>query len=830
MRTHSDTTNFPTIRMGLRAPRVAIAFRGDSAWHYWCRLAIHAATSVWGGSGFILIPYTDDGDVDPTLLQAASAYDPDYVTLLQINISQFEQAYPGILTFTSDVGEAVTADRRKTIIESCGDSPINDTAGHKARQKIVAACNPYRRRLTPSGDLDEQVTLFNPLSPGDERAFTLVSDIPEVATGSRLSCPEDWSGPIGVAVAARCGVAKVPRLGDKPELDDEKRHHLLRWLFGTEGSGRPAWQMVLHENAAVSVDEAALPTAFDATTHGLVTLQRQGPWRSPRIALAIGDAAEDFALAFAWDRIYGRGIWLPSEISPIGDSEDSAATTSALRLLVSQRSHRDGGFSLVSTSIPRESLESVACELRMSDLIFLHEEDRERNEREKNERVAIGGIDFGASGVRQLAVDEDWDQRHAVPVVENQEGTRTMMTPPPAPDVTHPDLARCRSLRWHVDIEFIPSRSPRGRGFDGHSFIAPDENAYMTWVRSARDGISFESHRWDFIGPGDSRLSQLARPRLRDLSLFEWASALTEQKGNSIQLSDAGLRVSILSRLWGSRDDMIDAIAGDMLPILRSFIPEKKRTRDAYPNGEGVVLSTGGPEGYLTLEGMVYQGGPKSNVEWTRNKVDDLLARTAMYRGLVLNCAICNRLSFIVIDLVSQANQCPRCGSVNQLRQELWRLPFGEPRWHYDLHPVVRELIRSDGEMPLLLARYLRSKSRRYTDTPEFEVCTPGRGRVAEADLLALSDEKLIVAEAKKISYLGKGRREIEDAARKRIFLADALGADELVFATSKDKWDNASLRAVTEVHANHSWQAGAPKVRVITGLGRSSVMDHVLT
>jgi hypothetical protein len=67
-------------QVGLSAPRVAVIFKGDGAWHYWARLAIHAASRLWGGRGFLLVPHVD-GAVVPAMLHAARAYDPDYVVL-----------------------------------------------------------------------------------------------------------------------------------------------------------------------------------------------------------------------------------------------------------------------------------------------------------------------------------------------------------------------------------------------------------------------------------------------------------------------------------------------------------------------------------------------------------------------------------------------------------------------------------------------------------------------------------------------------------------------------------------------------------------------------
>jgi hypothetical protein len=75
-------------RTTLRPARVAIVFDGGDDWHYWARLSIYAASRVWSGAGFILIPHRE-GEVGPLLLQAVRAYDPDYVVLLRVTLNQF---------------------------------------------------------------------------------------------------------------------------------------------------------------------------------------------------------------------------------------------------------------------------------------------------------------------------------------------------------------------------------------------------------------------------------------------------------------------------------------------------------------------------------------------------------------------------------------------------------------------------------------------------------------------------------------------------------------------------------------------------------------------
>lgn len=52
--------------MMLRPARVAVVFDGRDDWHYWARLALYAASQVWGGAGFILVPHRDS-EIAPSL-------------------------------------------------------------------------------------------------------------------------------------------------------------------------------------------------------------------------------------------------------------------------------------------------------------------------------------------------------------------------------------------------------------------------------------------------------------------------------------------------------------------------------------------------------------------------------------------------------------------------------------------------------------------------------------------------------------------------------------------------------------------------------------------
>ncbi len=801
--------------MALRPARVAVVFDGGDDWHYWARLAIYAACQVWGGAGFILIPHRG-GEVAPSLLRAASAYDPDHVVLLRMTVRHFELARPGEQPLLLN-GQPVTGAAREELVEQAGAAVIDDASGETARQAVAAVCSPYRQQ-TQSGQWTGELTALNADRTGGE--LTPISGLEGVPGGSRLAAPADWGGPLGVAVAARCGALVEPVPAGPPKMDDEERLDLVRWLLSGGERGTPPYSAIWHPTAAVSVLPLGLETAFDWGRQGLTVTQRGFAPRSPAVLVA-GDEAADFALALAWDRLYGRSLWLPSGWQPILDV--STCEMTAIRLELGDfgfdASNPEGRVQLATTSLDPEVMTRLAETLNSP---LIHSVDQAA----EPPRFAVEEPRFDREEVRLLAVAGQFDHQFTVPVRKDGGGV-VMMTPSPAPAIEDPDMARSAGLRWHVDLELLGSAMPRGRGLDGQSLFAPGENIHLTKVRSSRDGITYDAARLNFVPTGTAPLSRLARPRLRELGLTEWARLLAGQSGLSFGLSSAGRRAEMLRQLWDGRDSFAGSMTGRLLPVLRAFQPSHAQSSDAYPGGEGVVLLNGIREGYLTFAGMLKFAGESITPDDLRDDIDGLAARTVVRRGLVLGCGTCGRPSFIAIGNLAQVNQCPRCGTANELARVQWRDPVEEPSWYYDLHPVARELLANHGEVPLLLSRHLRSGSRHYDDVPELELRDTSGNPAAEADLIAVSDDEVIVAEAKSNDALGGNAKEVRRAAAKRVKLADVLRADQIILATTRPEWSASSITEICSAVTGHTWPARLrPSVRLITGLGGDQVKD----
>ena len=80
----SDSVSHLIASMGLRAPRVALIVPGWNDWKLMVRMGIRAATTMWGGAGWVVVP-VPSGDVHPAVVAAVRAYDPDSIVVPQGN-------------------------------------------------------------------------------------------------------------------------------------------------------------------------------------------------------------------------------------------------------------------------------------------------------------------------------------------------------------------------------------------------------------------------------------------------------------------------------------------------------------------------------------------------------------------------------------------------------------------------------------------------------------------------------------------------------------------------------------------------------------------------
>ena len=827
------------VRLGLRAPRVAVVFNGAAAhWHFFARLALWQSTHMWGGSGFILVPHVG-GVVSPAMLRASVAYDPDYVVVSPITMGDLEAAEPGWAARTITDFDKVPADQVEAFMARLAITDAVDDDTLHARAQVARACSPHRRRLEPD---DVAAAAAGFVQRWDEDLQSLQVESAHIQTTHTitpvsvlagtwpicLAAPPDLDGPLGAAVTGKIGAIERPAFeGTEPSARDVAS--MIRWFVDRRAFVEELPASFVHQpgQTTVSVRPEDLDWAWSARSVGLMQIA-EGPL-PPAVTLVVGETADDFALALALERVQGVGIWIHPDWDPTGATSKAEAARAGLEWLRNARTSSRTPLTVTSVSLPADAL------IEQRDYV---------DSLRARPRSGIAGARTRTQAIAPLSTDIDWDGprkqhvgiegRYDIPTfmpMLSDGDTRTFATELAAIVPNDPELATNHSVTWQVDVRLVGSKMPTGRGLDGHQLVVPGADEYETWVRPSRAGISFHSVRYSGTFAAETKEQTLARPELRVLGLTGWVEAMARQADLEAGLSDLGRRADILARLWGSRDSLAAGLAGPLWPALDAFMRKpkgKQRNSDVYPAGEGVFITGFG--GYLTFEGIANAVGTELDLDSLRDTLDELLRKTILRRGLVLSCADCRHLAFFSVDELAQSNTCGRCNAAIDLNRGSWSSkPATEPRWFYDLHGVGRNLLDDNGHAPLWLDHMLARDARQYASIAETNLYKPGtRKSLGETDLVAIADGTLVTAEVKTSNFIGKANAR-QDAARKRVLWADVIRADAIVLATTHERWAPSSVAAMRKAMREHAWTPGhEPQLRLVTGLGMPSARSEV--
>ena len=558
--------------------------------------------------------------------------------------------------------------------------------------------------------------------------------------------------------------------------------------------------------------DAGRITSWSLTRAGLVQIGKVGPPARP--VAVIGSTAEDFALAVALDRMYGATIWVPAEWAQ--DADVRWALQHGYGDLI--EAARPSGHPPIVTSISlSEEQLNAAVQACWPEPIQAWDGSGNTLSLDGDPPEVVPAEQLDLQAPTHLAcAPGDYDLSFTSPTRADGRGGFEFLLPIPPHTPSNEELRGPQRPFWEVDVEVYPPVMPAGRNLGARAILA-DGDAYLSTVlRSGRDGISFNPMSMLFV-QGNATLEQsIAKPRLRVLGLRGWIEAMAaqDQPDTGVQLSQAGRRAMILTRLWGSRS----AVARDLLVLndfLREFKPSGSSDTEAYGKGDGVRLTPA--EGYLTLA-AAFRTLPGMEAGEIRDRLNQLLRINVLQRGLVVPCSECERRAFYRIELLGEINVCPRCGASAYITAA-WRSERREPEWFYDLHGAVRELLEQNGDVPFLAGRALAADARSFEDIAELDFCRPDEDP-DEIDVAALVDGRLVIGEAKCVATLGT-RKEASQATAKLLRVSDLLGADEILLATTAPgPWKKGQTEQLLKATAGHSWRFGKiPQVRVVTDL-----------
>jgi hypothetical protein len=530
-------------------------------------------------------------------------------------------------------------------------------------------------------------------------------------------------------------------------------------------------------------------------------------------AIVIGNEATDFSLAMIYDRVLGYGLWLnPSMLDDAALCERTMRP--ALERMLRPSRGRTEKLQVTSVSLDDEAISRAAARLMdgpaCPGLLVGGVEYRSS----RQESISVGQARL-RHGRRLVALRDPLGFIAAVPVTREDDATVTLEAPMPSvlPAEILPLRDQLSVPYWLVDVTIRRGTMPEGRGLRPRwLYHDAGPGAFSARVRASRDGLTYAAQVQGFILAGSNVESRIARPRLRQLGMRSWVSAMAEDHGVSARLSNPGTQAHLVAKRLGGRAELLNLISSANLALLRRFAPVSARTRsdNAFPEQDGVVLASDPFPTRAALEQLI--GGDTTAVG---TFIDHLTAARLLRRGLVLGCAECQRPSFVGIDEVRQTFRCQRCASTNELTSHRWRDETHDPHWYYDLHPSFRELIGAGGDLVVLAAAHLRKQARSYHDVAEMEFLQSSQ-RVAEIDVIALADDELLLVEVKASGTFGTGAERSRELGKK-LLIAEMLRVEAIVLATSQSAWSETD---VTELRLRaQDLTSCRPEIRTIASL-----------
>ncbi|MBT1186059.1 hypothetical protein HET69_19135 [Streptomyces sp. CJ_13] len=762
--------SFVPLSVSARPPRLVVVVPHDDDWVRWVALGLARVSQVWGGSGSVVVPASAVGHAG--VERALAQFGPDHVVAYHPSWGSVDRLFPGMADRLIASQQIEDGAAREAATQM-----LRDTAwSHAIVGQAEEAAEDLRSRLAVNRreDLVQLTHLSDACSPSDLTELVDVARVPLygvsrglVTTTEALSCAMD------IGVQEQLGTAEV----DAPD-----------WQAATVHQAEP--------EAVAEARLAAGPDALAVRSHEAalcISVQRGIPNRDT--VLVFGGRPEDYALAEALRQTHSRVSWVPWNEPSRNEgwlyvrshTQDRIMATSASLTLDELRERAEASWRLRIPSVNPDR--DVAPEV-----------------------AASAEVDFLC---RQMVVLRDaWEQPRSLPVLVGEEGTlaAALSLPAEVPAGLDPDRHR-----WQVTLTTKTHPVPPLHALTSSAVVAADQSPWETFVRPADGGITYWSHRFDFVSAGASLAGRLAAPRLSWPAIGKVLHHAAAAQGTAIRPSAAGKRAAIAERLLGSRIELEQLASSAGWPVLRAFT--SKKTDWELPPGSAWKLKSGL---VLSWDAVAAYKQKDWDEHARRAELDRWASQGVVRRGLVLGCCHCPIYEFYPLAEITQAYSCRRCGGENNLVQGRWKSPLSEPSWYYELHPAVRELVDNDGDVPLLATQFLRTQhwARPVLVCEEFEVLRNGNPFV-EIDFALATLDQVWLGEAKSGDVLASNPKEQKREACKLIEGCVALGAGGLVLATSKPRWSDTTLQVLQhEVQGRRVASRVTPKIVLLTGLG----------
>lgn len=806
---------YRSIGARLRPPRFVVAYRPGRDWIDTARQVIASICRVWGGNGAAIAPLGESGAMNEALATIIRAYDPDHVAVHVPIVADLAHEDPEIVGKMVE-GRARRGEDPDEVWQELRTRHVNIEGLDALAEQASSFFSPFKsplpgmRRLSP-GDIvwlhrygDSLRDLTTVKASPDARAFVL--DLSRVDPAIALMV-ESRIGSLDPADREGRNIIELPVMEE--DLPD-----IIR--LAITGTVQPrTWDLQARYVAAASEIHASDPdltvdqflTDSPFARSGQSTIKIRTSFPAAPIVCVIGETADDHALALLCDRLFQHGTWIPTHLL-----EDDGPLRTAARIALYSLRNISGApdRSVLFTSISESAavVESLAGGL--NDMFGVYTQDGTPIP-DPRRCESIPHLALTAERGRSLLADPEAFSLRRYSPVTNDAGDVSILVPVAVPSPKAVEHLGAE-LDWCIDVWMPGHQIPARTSLTSDRLQQATAGFPEAIIRTSRDGLTFASPNFGFVPAGAPPEALLALPLLRFPSADVIFAELAAGANAHIERSTAGRRSAIAVEMWGSFRALADDLVGPVRNLLDAFLPPKGANGDY-----GIGYEIRG-DGYVAIEdaAKVLDVQPQD----ARSVIDRLLTLKVLRQGFLLYCARCRTYDFYRIDQVGPTFECYACGHASSLTRGQWYERDAEPHWYYSLDQVVRDLLVTHGDVPLLAAADLSRRASSLLWCPELEI-TDDTGSV-EIDICAVVDGRIVIGEAKSNTTL-RGDKGTEDVARGLAHAAQLLSADEIVLATSRARWANGVVRTVKDA-VSKSWTKGPqPLISERTRVGQST-------
>jgi hypothetical protein len=790
---------FHQIMVAVRPTRAAVRMGRYEGWEHSALRALEVLSVVWGGARDIIVTTNDDGVTHEQIWGAVELYDPDVWATHVRTFRGFQMQDPEGYERYLD-GQA-----KEWQEKNGGDLDTARSLIHDAliRRGSISGWTPpaafwerARAYLAPYWDREYG---HPELISDDELPSGLLVDVTQLAPlPERVLVPQTDDVPLAarVLIAARWGAlspAARERLQERGVLIQDvaiTEPDLVRVVGACWGGSlgfatelrRALAQALGHDpdNETAGINWTVLDEGgpFAMSMMGLSDFVRAVPPRSDwPLVVAVGDSADDFALAVALDRCMAPALWVPPTI--LG-SDTVQALGNAL-MFPRSRDDRHRMIHLTSCSLDETALEPLAAELNqhLSNELLSNKEPRVTVSLPvplpRNRPMTVLDTQRSGSLEDELFLGDTTGR-----------GIRAQLpTGVEAGGPLHP-------LSWWNDVIRLDHQLPSRWPLNEH--LVARSGSWKSRARVTRDGIAFHSHPQGFIS-ASQRLDQIVdNPRLRFPDAKAVFEALAAEARLSLVESPAGRYTSRTADLWGG----LPALITDLQQ------PTVRRVLDAYQSKAPSGREPGNymlDRRYLSFQDLTCI---VENSNALIGVLDKLLHLAVLRRGLCVDCDHCNYFGWYDADDTGQRFQCQRCRTESVIDSTVVKSGSPEPIWYYALAEVVYHARAHNFNVPVLALQQVAGEARSVIGMTDQMVEFPsnentGKAEKVEIDLWGIIDGRIVLGEAKISNQLEASPSKRKKKAQRLRRAADALTADTLVMATAEDAWAPSAVAVIKQ-------------------------------